>query len=146
MLRRTFHRLDVNLTRLLYCIFVRPRLEFCSTVWNPNHKGDIELIEKVQRRATKIPHETKRQNYKQRIIQFNLQNLKERRDRDDFIQQYKFINGLDKINWHKTPCIAASISTNDPASAIQLESQEKYQNLIQYTTSLQTKSLINGTT
>ena len=56
MLRRTFHRLDVNLTRLLYCSFVRPRLEFCSTVWNPNHKGDIELVEKVQRRARQKSH------------------------------------------------------------------------------------------
>ena len=33
--------------------FVRPTLEYCSNLWSPYRKSDIDLIESVQRRFTK---------------------------------------------------------------------------------------------
>jgi len=34
-----------------YLTYVRPKLEFASTVWNPYHQKDIQVIEMVQCRA-----------------------------------------------------------------------------------------------
>ena len=45
---------DVKIRKLLYCLIVRPRLEYCSCLWSPYTVKHRALIENVLRRATQF--------------------------------------------------------------------------------------------
>ena len=55
MLVKNFTCRDVDLWKQLYISLVRSHLEFASFVLNPYRQGDISILKKVQRCASKIP-------------------------------------------------------------------------------------------
>jgi len=77
----------------LYKSLVRPHLEYCVPIWSPYYKKDIELIEGVQRRATKLVEGVRNLHYEERIMRLNLMPLEIRRHRSDLIETFKIING-----------------------------------------------------
>ena len=96
-MRRTFQFFNIKLFRILYPTFIRPHLEFASSVWNVLSKEHIYEMECIQRKATKMVIEIRSLEYEERLRVLGLTTLEERRKRGDLIQIYKIINGIDEV-------------------------------------------------
>jgi len=77
----------------LYKSLVRLHLEYCVPIWSPHYQKDIELVEGVKRRATKLVEGVRNLHYEERIKKLNLMTLEKRRHKSDLIETFKIING-----------------------------------------------------
>jgi hypothetical protein len=96
----------------LYKTLVRPQLEYCVQAWCPHLRKDIENIERVQRRATKlIGGGCNGLNYVDRLSRAGLISLEKRRERGDLIQVFKLIKGIDNVDYSKFFTLAENSRT-----------------------------------
>jgi len=63
--------MDSKIFIMLYKALVCPHVEYADSIWSLYKKGDIEAIEKVQKRATKLVISLKKLPYKERLLQLN---------------------------------------------------------------------------
>ena len=94
IIKRNFKNMTLDAHVALYKSLVRSHLEYAEAVWSPYKKEDIENIEKVQMRATKMFFGNKHMSYEQRLRKLKLPTLKFRRIRGDIIETYKFVHGI----------------------------------------------------
>ena len=76
-------------------------MEFAVQAWNPYIRKDIDCLEKIQHRATKLVPQLRNLDYEDRLKALNLTTLEERRARGDLIQAYRIITGKDNVNWEQ---------------------------------------------
>ena len=66
---------DREIILQLYKALVRPHLEYCVQAWRPHLQKDIDLIEGVHRRATKMISNLKNKSYEERLSILSLTTL-----------------------------------------------------------------------
>ena len=100
LILRTFLSREPNLLFKAFTVYVRPLLEYCSPVWSPVYKTDIELIERVQRTFTKRLYGFKYLSYSERLFLLQADTLELRRLKTDLVMLYKIVHNLVALNFN----------------------------------------------
>ena len=98
LIRRNITYKGKKLIIPLYKAIVRPHLEYCIQAWRPYRKKDIDTLERIQRRATKMIPELRDLSYEERLKECGLTTLETRRLRGDQIEVFKILNGCENID------------------------------------------------
>ena len=93
-----FQSREPHLLTRAFCAFVRPILEYCSVIWSPLHKYNINKIEAVQLRFTKKLHGLHKLSYENRLSWLGLESLLYKRVKTDLVMCYKILHNLVNID------------------------------------------------
>lgn len=97
LILRCFSSRDCSVLLKAFNAYVRPLLEYCSSVWSPCTVTNINKIEAVQRSFTKNVTELTRCCYEERLLNLCLESLELRRLKNDLINLYKLMHGCFDI-------------------------------------------------
>ena len=95
IIKRNFKCRDKMFIVKMYKSLVRPHLDYCSQAWRPYLQGDIDQIEKVQRRALRLINGFDEISYEERLKRTKLTTLECRRLRGDLIEAFKILKEID---------------------------------------------------
>jgi ribonuclease P/MRP protein subunit RPP40 len=130
IIKRNFRYLSVDTFVLLYKSMVRSHIEYCSSVWSPFRKSDIDELERVQRRATKLIHGFGSLNYMDRLKKCKLPTLKYRRHRGDMIETFKILTGVYDLD--AAPHLELNLDTRTRGNSLKLATHRTRYNLRKY--------------
>ena len=90
LIRRNIVYKEKELIIPLYKTIVRPHLEYCIQAY--------DILERVQRRATKMIQKLRNISYEMRLKECGLTTLETRRLRGDQIEVFRILNGYENID------------------------------------------------
>jgi len=106
MISKSFVSRDPAILLKIYRAYVLPILDYLSPIWCPFLVRDIESVEKVQKRFTRLFPRLRKLSYRQRLSSLGLLSLQTRRLRFDLVTLYKILHGLIDVplDLFFTPC------------------------------------------
>ena len=99
MIRRNIMCKENSLIVPLYKAIVRLHLEYCIQAWSPYLRKYIDMLEKIERRATKLIPGLRDLTYEERLKECGLITLETRRLRGGGqIEVFNILNGYENID------------------------------------------------
>ncbi|KAK3858814.1 hypothetical protein Pcinc_035023 [Petrolisthes cinctipes] len=109
----------------LWKTLIQPLLDYCSQLWSPHKRGDIQHLELVQRSFTRQIRGMRDLSYWDRLMELGLYSQQRRRDRYRVIYMWKILEGqvpnpaplaLQPYTTERTvrKCIRSSLPTRAP--------------------------------
>ena len=92
LFRQFYHCADTNTLKKLYVSLIRPHLEYACQVWDPSSAKECNLLEKVQRFASRVCLKTWNMDYSEMLNSLDLPSLQTRRKVQKLSLLYKIIN------------------------------------------------------
>ena len=96
---KSFSCRDHDFLVKMFIVFVRPLLEYCTTVWSPQGLENIKKVERVQRRFTKRFPGLGEVSYIKRLETLGLERLELRRLRFDAVMTFNIVKGMNCLNF-----------------------------------------------
>ena len=94
LFRQFYHYADMSTLKKLYVSLIRPHLEYACPIWDPFTAKDRDLLESVQRFASRVCLKTWDREYTEMLSSLNLPSLESRRKTLKLSLLYKIVNNL----------------------------------------------------
>jgi len=72
---------------------MRPHLEYCNQMGIPQYRRDIDLLERIQRRATNMIQRMEHLSYEDRLRELGLFSLEKRKLQGALIAAFQYVKG-----------------------------------------------------